>query len=244
MEKKILETDLSLPVKELLINKGFRVNSEIESCDIAAIKGDELIIVELKVSFNLELIYQAIKRQRLTDNVYIAIPKLKLMRTKKWKDICLLVKRLGLGLIVVNFQNEPYAEIIIEPSLFDISKSQKKANKRKQHLINEFNGRSLDLNTGGSTRKKILTAYKEKSLYIASCLYLLGPLSPKELKMYGADSKKTNSILSKNYLNWFKRIKTGLYYITEEGIKSISLYQEITSIQTEKIAKLCNNKDT
>ncbi len=235
---KILETDLFYPVKSLLEKNEFKVCSEIEHCDIAAMKGEELIIVELKTSLNIELLLQAVKRQRITENVFIGIPRLKVMSQKKWKDLCLLIKRLGLGLIVVYLVAEPYAEVIIEPTVFDIIKSLKQGKSKRRKLIKEFSGRTIDNNIGGSTGKKILTAYKEQSLYIACCLSLIGPLSPKELRLYGADRVKTNSILSKNFNNWFYRVRNGIYDITEAGKQALINYQEITDIHS----KLIENK--
>lgn len=232
---KILETDLFYPVKSLLEKNGYRVCGEIENCDIAAMKDEELIIIELKKSLNIELLLQAIKRQRLTENVFIGIPRLKVMSQKKWKDLCLLIKRLGLGLIVVYLVDEPYAEVIFEPTVFDLIKSLRQGKSKRRKLMKEFSGRTIDNNIGGSTGKKILTAYKELSLYIACCLYLLGPLSPKELRLYGADKVKTNSILSKNFNNWFYRVKNGIYDISDEGKQALIRYQEITEIHKEVI---------
>ncbi|QVK17446.1 hypothetical protein KHQ81_11385 [Mycoplasmatota bacterium] len=243
MMNKIYETELFPPVKTLLIKNNFSICSEIQYCDIAAMKDDQLVIVELKTSLTLNLLLQAVKRQRLTDYVFVAIPESKLMKTKKWKDIILLIKRLGLGLIVVRFKEEPYAEVLIEPMLFDIIKSQKQAKIKRKKLIKEFNGRSYDLNIGGSSKKKIMTAYKEQSLYIACCIHLLGPLSPKKLKELGSHSKKTNSILIKNFNHWFYRVKTGIYDISEEGIKAITHYHEITTNQIDSIKKRLTNNN-
>lgn len=234
---KIYETELYLPVKSLLIKNGFNVCSEIQDCDIAAMKDDELVIVELKTGLTLNLLLQAVKRQKLCDNVFIAIPESKLMKTKKWKDIHLLIKRLGLGLIVVYFNEAPYAEVLIEPILYDIIKSQKQAKRKRQKLLKEFSGRSCDLNIGGSSKRKIMTAYKEQSLYIACCLQMLGPLSPKKLRILGSHPTKTNSILAKNFNHWFYRVKTGVYDITQEGINAITCYHEITACQKKKIEK-------
>lgn len=239
--KKISETDLYLPVKTLLIKNDFTVCSEIQHCDIAAMKDEQLIIVELKITLSINLLLQAVKRQKLTDYVFIAIPQSKMMSTKKWKDVSLLIKRLGLGLIVVYMNEEPYAEILIEPMLYDIIKSQKQTKKKRQRLITEFSGRSCDLNIGGSSKKKIMTVYKEQSLYIACCLQMLGPLSPKKLRLLGSHPNKTNSILSKNFNHWFYRVKTGIYDITEEGINAIALYQEITTSQKKRLKKRLPN---
>ena len=44
-------------------------------CTNAAIRGDEPpVIVELKTSFSLSLVFQGIVRQDLSDTVYLAVP--------------------------------------------------------------------------------------------------------------------------------------------------------------------------
>ena len=40
------ETDLSQPVKNYLVSRGYRVQAEVKDCDIAARNDDELVIVE------------------------------------------------------------------------------------------------------------------------------------------------------------------------------------------------------
>ena len=70
----MIETELSPPVKAYLEFHGYQVNCEVKDCDIVAIKGDELVIVELKTSVNLTLLVQATKRQSIGDCVYIAVP--------------------------------------------------------------------------------------------------------------------------------------------------------------------------
>src|SRR5260370_14542320 len=62
-----LETALYLPVKRFLENLGFTVKGEVGGCDLVALSGDEppiVVIGELKLSFNLELLLQAVDRAR------------------------------------------------------------------------------------------------------------------------------------------------------------------------------------
>ena len=72
---KVYEKDLYEPVKEFLEDKGFAVRSEVSDCDIMAVKGSDIIIVELKTAFNLKLLYQAIDRMSVTDMVYVDVYK-------------------------------------------------------------------------------------------------------------------------------------------------------------------------
>jgi hypothetical protein len=60
-----LETALYLPVKRFLEKLGFTVKGEVGGCDLVALSaGDPPIVVigELKLSFNLELLLQAVDR--------------------------------------------------------------------------------------------------------------------------------------------------------------------------------------
>ena len=71
----ILETSLYLPVKRFLEGLGFSVKGEISGCDLVALKGDDppiVVIGELKLSFNLELILQAVERAGACDELWIA----------------------------------------------------------------------------------------------------------------------------------------------------------------------------
>ncbi len=60
-----METALYLPVKRFLENLGFTVKGEVGGCDLVALSaGDPPIVVigELKLTFNLELVLQAVDR--------------------------------------------------------------------------------------------------------------------------------------------------------------------------------------
>ena len=71
------ETDLYPPVKAFLEAQGYAVKSEVEGCDVVAIRGEEPpVIVELKAVFSLALVFQGIARQSVADNVYLAVPPL------------------------------------------------------------------------------------------------------------------------------------------------------------------------
>ena len=73
-KNKRLEVDLYKPIQEYFLCEDYQVFGEVNDCDIAAIKDDEIVIIELKLTLSVDLLIQAAKRQRLTDQVYIAIP--------------------------------------------------------------------------------------------------------------------------------------------------------------------------
>lgn len=77
-EKKkgtLYEEDLYAPIRDYLTGEGYTVKGEVKHCDVMAVKYDEMLVVEMKKTLNLDVILQAAIRQRLTDRVYIAVPK-------------------------------------------------------------------------------------------------------------------------------------------------------------------------
>lgn len=227
---KIEETRLFGPVRDFFAGLGYEVHGEVGLCDLTASRGDELIIVELKRNLNLDLLIQGAKRLRLTPHVYLAVVKPKLsIYSRRWKDLCYLVRRLELGLITVSFLNcEPRVEVVFPPSPFDPEKSRRLSRKKKSRLQQEIAGRHGNYNTGGSTGRKLMTAYKENALQIACCLRRFGPLSPKALRLLGT-GPKTASILQKNFYGWFERVARGSYRLTAAGEAALRLYPELAA---------------
>ena len=73
--QSMLEHALYPPVKAFLETQGYVVKGEVNGCDLVATRGEEPpVIVELKTTFSLPLIFQGIARQGLSDNVYLAVP--------------------------------------------------------------------------------------------------------------------------------------------------------------------------
>jgi hypothetical protein len=235
-KKKLQEVDLYRPIQRYFSLEGYEVYGEVRDCDMVAVKEDELVIVELKLTLSVDLLIQAAKRQQLTDQVYIAIPKPKgRLNSKQWADKCHLVKRLELGLIVVSFPgNRSKADILIHPTPFNRKKATGRNKMKREAILKEISGRSADFNVGGSSRTKIMTAYKENCIQIACFLDKMGPLSPKALKDLGAGDK-IPAILTKNYYGWFERIKRGTYIITDKGKLEVQEYQELVNYYLEKL---------
>ena len=232
----MLETELYKPVHDYLVTQGYTVHSEVKNCDITAIKGEELVVVELKTSFNLKLLVQGVKRQRVADSVYVAIPSPKgKKRSKGWQDMCLLLRRLELGLILVTTGNdEPAVEIVFHPNTFDRIKSANSGKKMRRNIIMEAEARYADYNKGGSTKRKLMTAYKQDSLFIACCIQKYGPLSPAKLKKLGTGTK-TPSILQKNFYGYFERVEKGIYSLQPQGVKFLEAYPELVGFYMDKL---------
>ncbi|WP_310177607.1 DUF2161 family putative PD-(D/E)XK-type phosphodiesterase [Neobacillus niacini] len=226
--KKLQEKDLYKPVQRYFSREGYDVYGEVKDCDMVAMKEDELAIIELKLTLSVDLLIQAAKRQRITEKVYVAIPKPKYrLNSKRWADKCHFIRRLELGLIVVSPSGKGLkADLIFHPTPFQTKKSRGQNKGKRAAILKEINGRSADFNIGGSNRTKIMTAYKENCIQIAGYLREYGPLSPKALIQMGTGDK-TSSILTKNYYGWFHRIKRGTYCLSDMGIKEIIDYPEL-----------------
>ncbi len=235
-QKKILEKDLFNPVQEYFSNLGFSVHGEVKLCDITASKGDDLIIIELKRSLNLDLLIQAAKRQRITEKVYVAIPKPNFsMFSRKWRDLCFIVRRLELGLITVSFKDDTdMVKVIMEPSPFDRQKSMQRHKTKRKSITGEIEGRHGNFNIGGSMGTKLMTVYKENSIHIACCLKKFGQMSPRKLRELGTGDK-TLSILNKNFYKWFERVEKGVYRLSTHGNEVLQKYPQLVSYYEEKI---------
>jgi len=214
MAQKQQESDLYLPIKNHLQTLGFEVKGEINNCDIVAQKEDLLIIIELKLSLNITLLLQAVDRFSLTDIVYIAIPKQCTLYKKQSKQVKKLIKRLGIGLMLVDIQKTAqYVEVVFDPQDYT-----PRINKRKQGtLLKEFSNRIGDTQKGGSTRAKAgLTAYRQRCIRVAQYLTEKPYAKGVEIKKAIGEEQAT-SFLSANYYGWFEKVDRGVYKLSEKG---------------------------
>ena len=233
---KIHETDLYKPVHDYLEGLGYNVQGEVKGCDLAAIMGDDLLVVELKTSFNLKLLAQAVKRQRAADSVYVAIPRPKgVARTDGWMDMCMLLRRLELGLITVALdKEEEQIEVHFHPNTFDRIKSARSNKTVRHHIIKETISRSGHYNIGGSNKKKLITAYREQAIHIACCLIKFGQLSPARLKKLGTCTKTPN-ILKDNHYGWFSKVSRGVYALNDCAREFLTGYPELVQHYMDRI---------
>ncbi|MBC7766054.1 MAG: hypothetical protein H7Y41_06165 [Hyphomonadaceae bacterium] len=235
--KEIREADLYQPVSAYLTALGFTVKGEVKDCDLMAMKGELVVLVELKKSFNLEVLMQAVTRQRLTEHVYIAVPKPKTdLFSKRWKNIYHIVKRLSLGLIFVSWRGEQaIVEVVQEPAPFDREKSMKGSRTMQGKLLKEFEGRLGGYNIGGINRTKLMTAYKEMTIHVACCMQKYGTLSSKQLIAMGTDVKKTYPIVYNNVHGWFEKVDKGLYTLTQKGQAELLHFPELVCYYEQKL---------
>lgn len=222
------ESSLYGPVRDYLEGLGYEVKGEVKGCDIAAMRDGELIVVELKRGFTMELLYQAINRQRIADGVYVAVPLPgRGYLSPHIRDMQALCRRLELGLIFVGFtsQGTPQLDVAVHPREASAPRRDK---KRRLAVIREHESRTGSVNTGGVTRKKILTAYKEQALWVARLLREEGPLTAEEVKRRGGPPNAA-SILGRNVLRWFVREaapgkRRYLYQVSPTGLEALEMY--------------------
>jgi len=224
MAENLKETDLYLPVREYLEKHGYLVRSEVKHCDIAAIKNDDLIVVEMKTSANMRLLVQATDRLKLTEAVYVAVPEPR-RRDKHWRGIARVLRSLELGLLTVHFSDlGTRVQLEFDPLPYQ----RKKQTRQRRAVIQEIADRSGEYNTGGSVGIKLVTAYRENAILVACALAEIGPSSPRELRGLGT-GERTLGILSNNHYNWFQRIARGTYQLTSQGELALREYPEIVS---------------
>jgi hypothetical protein len=241
---KLKEEDLYQPVRSYFENLGYAVNGEVLHCDVTAVKDDVLVIVEMKTSLNLDVILQAVQRQKFADFSYIAVPKnSKIMHKKRWLNICHLLKRLELGLLLVTVQKKGSSvEEAIQPLPFDRAKSISSYKRKRKAMIHEIQERHGDYNTGGSTRKKLVTSYRETAIQIAVILKEHGPCAIKKIREAGKLPEKTGNILRDNHYGWFERESHGVYKLTEKALAELEKYPELTGYYSSKLIDLRDEK--
>jgi hypothetical protein len=218
------ETDLYQPVKALFEERGYEVKSEILDCDVVAIKDDEPpVIIELKLAFNLPLVFQGIRRQAISDQVFLAVAKGPSKGWRKsYKDVVKLCRLLGLGLIAVKFHKTkaPNVEIHLEPEPY----KPRLNHKRKSGILKEFEARAGDPNLGGSAGKPLVTAYRQDALRCSVYLSQNGPTKASLVAKTTA-VKRAAAIMNKNHYDWFSKVDRGIYQLNETGFTALEQFQ-------------------
>ena len=218
------EHDLYPPVKAFLEAQGYAVKAEVKDCDVVAIRGGEPpVIVELKTSFSLPLVFQGIARQGLSDIVYLAVPPFS-GRTARRKDALALCRRLGLGLLTVRLESEPFVEALLDPGPY-------RPRKRKPvigRLLREFQHRVGDPNVGGSARRKIMTAYRQDALRCAMHLRRNGPARAAVVARTTGVAR-AGAMMRVDHSGWFERAADtprGVYCLTPKGREALEEYAD------------------
>ena len=177
------------------------------------------VIVELKTSFSLALVHQAIERLKVTDDVYVAIPEWKgRSGWKAFRQNLSLCRRLGLGVITVR---DGKARVHVDPAPYQPRKSK----KRQTRMLGEFQRRVGDPNTGGSTKTKLITSYRQDALKCLKFLHANGPTKAAEVAKT-TEVNKAREIMAADFYGWFERVERGIYQTTPNGTKAMDEYSE------------------
>ena len=212
-----MEVSLYKPVKAFLEKLDFEVKGEIRGCDVVATRGGEppmVVIVELKLGLSFELLLQAVDRMQTADDVWIAVPATRRGRDRD-RRAHRLCRLLGIGLLAVNAKRTN-VEVLVEPAPY-----RPRANLPKRRLLmREFSRRRGDPMEGGSTRRPIMTAYRQQALDCAAGLRD-GPKRPRDLRAIAPDA---GSILLSNVYGWFERVERGVYRLGPVGEQALAAW--------------------
>ncbi|MCF1474116.1 MULTISPECIES: DUF2161 family putative PD-(D/E)XK-type phosphodiesterase [Rhizobium/Agrobacterium group] len=216
-----METSLYLPVKSFLEKAGYTVKGEIGGCDLVGLSADDpsvVVICELKLSFNLELILQAVDRAAISDEVWIAAKISAKGRgreaDKRYRDLC---RRLGIGMLGVSANGD--VSIIVG----SVSPMPRTNPKRRSRLMREHQTRRGDPALGGSTRMPVMTAYRQNALACAAILSG-GSMRVGDVRKAVPDAGK---ILLSNVYGWFERVERGVYGLTDLGRDALKRWPQV-----------------
>ena len=206
-----MESSLYLPVKRFLEKLGFEVKGEVCGCDLVALDGGSptaVVVGELKLSFTLELVLQAVDRFAVCDEIWLAV---KMSRRGRGREgdprVRKLCRLLGLGLLAVTAAGK--VEVLVQP----VPWRPRRDSKRRSRIVAEHQRRRGDPAAGGSSRQPIMTAYRQQALACAAAL-AKEPARPRDLKPSIPDAPK---ILLSNVYGWFARVQRGVYALSEDG---------------------------
>lgn len=188
----------------------------------------EPIIVEMKTGFTLSLFHQAIKRQAMTDLVYIAVPR----KTGKPAQVAIrrnkmLCRRLGIGLLTVRMATGQI-DVHCEPGPF----TPRKMKAKKTKLLKEFESRHGDPNEGGMTSVGMMTSYRQGALRCAKVLHDEGACKGSYVAKMAGFEKATNAMAANHY-GWFERVDKGIYGLTREGAAALDENAELVASMME-----------
>lgn len=222
-------------------------------------------IVEMKRIFTLPLLLQGLDRQKTGAAVWLAVERNRTKKgahNQRFGDITALCRRLQLGFITVTFYKtkSPVLDVWCEPGAPYASErvraaavadpAESAAESREAYalaaaaggrkrgaakLLKEFAGRSGDYNVGGSTKRKLVTAYRERSIQCAMALASHGPSAPKQVRDW-TGCPNVAPMLRANVYGWFRRLGVGRYELAPAGFEALRQYPEVVAAWTAKYA--------
>jgi hypothetical protein len=220
------ESDLYAPVKQHLQALGYTVRGEVGKCDIVGVNGDTMVAVELKLTFGLPVLYQALQRLPSVDLVYVAVAVSEGRAARRnWdaqlRDAVRLCRMLGVGLLSVRDSN---IVVHADPTPYQ----PRKQSKLRVRLLSEFVRRTGDHNLGGTSKRPRVTAYREDALACAAALAKNGTMKGATVRD-ATGVQKASIILRDNVYGWFAKIGRGTYDIAPEGQNALEQYADVVA---------------
>lgn len=228
-----MERDLFAPIKEYFEAFGYVCDGEVKDIDLYMENDGQAVCVELKQNLDFKAIQQAALRQKIADTVFIGIFRPKDLMSKAFQNKLYLLKRLGIGLIVVSRRTKT-VEIVSEPVVSELSAYQIRNKGKKKELKAEFMRRKVKSNTGGVHRTKLITSYREDALLVLDALCELGGDGKTSQVRNLCQIEKTTAILRDNYYGWFERIGYGQYKVTQDGYDALEEFEGVMIKLKEK----------
>ncbi len=224
-----MEKDLFGPIKKYFEAQGYTCDGEVKDIDLYMEKDGISTAVELKITLDFKAVQQAALRQKVADDVYIGTFRPKSMHTAAWRDKLYLLKRLGIGLIVVT-KSTGVLTVLNDPVIHPLSEFRSRSKVKRAAVKKEFSKRKTKMNVGGVHGTKLITGYREDTLVVLDSLCSLGGESDTRTihKQSGID--KTAAILRANYYGWFIRSGKGTYKISEEGYNALEEFESVMKV--------------
>jgi hypothetical protein len=167
-----------------------------------------VVIGELKLSFNLELVLQAVERAPACDEIWLAARLSARGKGResdaRFRNLC---RRLGFGMLGVSEGGAVH--ILVSPT----APEPRRNPRRRSRLVDEHRRRQGDPVAGGGSRAPVMTYYRQQALACAAAM-ATGPRRPRDLKPAIPDAAK---ILQGNVYGWFARAERGIYGLTDAG---------------------------
>lgn len=226
------ESDLYLPLKRFLESQDYEVKGEVQDCDVVAVRGEEVpIVVELKLTLNLDVVLQAVERLSLSPKVYIGIPRQCKALKRRPRHITKLLRMLGLGLVAIDPQHETRSTmVLLDPGEYRPRKSK----HRQERLLGEFQRRVGDPNLGGAEKRTgIMTVYRQRALAIAQLLDERGPTKASNIARTLGDPK-ARDLLYRDAYGWFDRASLGVYELSPRGRREVPRWLERARLENTR----------
>ncbi len=222
------ESDLYAPVKLHLEALGYTARGEVGKCDIVAVSGETMIAVELKLTFGVTVLYQALQRLPSVDLVYVAVAVAPGRKARgNWDaqvpEATRLCRMLGVGLLSVR---DGIVVVHADPGPFQ----PRKQPKHRARLLSEFTRRTGDNNLGGTTKRPRVTAYREEALDCANLLASQGPMKAAAVRD-ATGVMKASTILRDDVYGWFEKVSRGTYTLGSAGRTALAQYADVVTVR-------------